>query len=67
MKRRSVRTTVSLACVAPRLGAARKRMIQQYKSQPAVGVKVAGVRDGRTLMLDDGRELRLAGIEAAGS
>lgn len=28
---------------------------------------VASVRDGRTLMLADGRELRLAGIETAGS
>jgi endonuclease YncB( thermonuclease family) len=26
--------------------------------------KVAAIRDGRTLLLDDGRELRLAGIEA---
>jgi hypothetical protein len=26
---------------------------------------VAGIRDGRTLVLADGRELRLAGIEAS--
>ena len=33
---------------------------------PAVTVSVAAVRDGRTITLTDGRELRLAGIEVAG-
>lgn len=32
---------------------------------PMGTVRVAAVRDGRTLLLDDGRELRLAGIEAS--
>ncbi len=31
--------------------------------EPVGGGKVAAVRDGRTLVLDDGREARLAGIE----
>lgn len=65
MKRRSVRTIVSLACVAAALGCGAKAQDAACKFQPAGDVKVASVRDGRTLMLDDGRELRLAGIETA--
>jgi len=65
MKRRFVRTIVSLACVAAALGCGAKAQDAACKFQPAGDVKVASVRDGRTLMLDDGRELRLAGIEAA--
>jgi endonuclease YncB( thermonuclease family) len=67
MKRRYVQTIVSLACVAAALGCSAKAQDTVCKFQPAGDVKVASVRDGRTLMLDDGRELRLAGIEAAGS
>jgi endonuclease YncB( thermonuclease family) len=37
------------------------------KLTPIGSGTVASVRDGRTLMLADGRELRLAGIETAGS
>jgi endonuclease YncB( thermonuclease family) len=66
MKRRSVRTIVSLACVAAALGCGAKAQEVACKFQPAGDVKVASVRDGRTLMLDDGRELRLAGIETSG-
>lgn len=65
MKRRFVRTIVSLSCVAAALGCSAKAQDAACKFQPAGDVKVAGVRDGRTLMLDDGRELRLAGIETA--
>ncbi len=32
---------------------------------PIGTANAAAVRDGRTLLLDDGRELRLAGIEVA--
>jgi endonuclease YncB( thermonuclease family) len=32
---------------------------------PVASVRVAAIRDGRTLVLDDGRELRLAGIEVS--
>jgi endonuclease YncB( thermonuclease family) len=38
---------------------------QQCNLEGLDAVKVASVRDGRTLMLDDGRELRLAAIEIA--
>ena len=65
MKRRFVRTIVSLACVAAALGCGAKAQDAACKFQPAGDVKVASVRDGHTLMLDDGRELRLVGIEAA--
>jgi endonuclease YncB( thermonuclease family) len=38
---------------------------QESCKQPTIGTaNAAAVRDGRTLLLEDGRELRLAGIEA---
>ena len=40
-------------------------MAQEACKLPGLGTAtVAGVRDGRTLLLTDGRELRLAAIEA---
>ena len=49
---------VSLAAVHP------ARAEPPCKGTPAGGGVVATVRDGRTLVLADGREIRLAGIEA---
>jgi len=39
---------------------------QESCKQTAIGTaNIAAVRDGSTVMLDDGRELRLAGIEVS--
>lgn len=73
MKRRLVRTIVlpALLCIPLGFGAkAQSTGTQDAACELAAAGegKVAVVRDGRTLMLDDGRELRLAGIEiVAGS
>ena len=39
---------------------------EQCRLEPLASATVAAVRDGRTLMLNDGRELRLAAIESPG-
>src|SRR5512139_2272896 len=58
MKRAIIPAALSLAFIA--IAAA-----DEPCRSPAIGTAmVAAVRDGRTLMLEDGRELRLAGIEA---
>ncbi len=61
MNRRGVLTFVAAAlCIGGAATAA------PCPLTPASTGTVASVRDGRTLMLTDGRELRLAGIETAG-
>ena len=50
---------VTLLCTTPGLAAE-----PACQLMPAGSVTVTGARDGRTLMLADGRELRLAAIEA---
>ncbi len=53
-----------LICAMP---ASRVSAQDACKLEPLGAGFVAAVRDGRTLLLDDGRELRLAGIEVAES
>jgi endonuclease YncB( thermonuclease family) len=69
MKRRCILTIVSSAfACATIVCSARAQDATACKFTALGTVKVAAVLDGGTLMLDDGRELRLAGIEvAAGS
>ncbi len=69
MKRRSVRTIAVTAFVLTSLVcSARAQDATACKLTPLGTATVSAVLDGGTLMLDDGRELRLAGIEiAAGS
>ena len=68
MKRRLVRIIVLPACVGALLGCSAKAQDAVCKLTPAGSATVAAVRDGRSLALADGRELKLAGIEAvAGS
>ncbi|MBI2714356.1 MAG: thermonuclease family protein [Rhizobiales bacterium] len=64
MKRRPRRNLAIVAATAAAL--LRCDAVAQERCQlaPLGTVNVAAVRDGRTLMLDDGRELRLAAIEA---
>jgi len=59
----TARILVLAACLATHAIAADA----QHKCKPTVidTTRVHAVRDGRTLMLDDGRELRLAAIEVA--
>ena len=59
-------TRVLLAALAMSLAAlAPARAEPPCKGTPASSSVVSAVRDGRTLILTDGREVRLAGIEAA--
>jgi endonuclease YncB( thermonuclease family) len=63
MKRR-VRRTLAVATTACALMACSAAAQERCKLTAIGTANIAAVRDGRTLMLDDGRELRLAGIEA---
>src|SRR5882724_12590638 len=65
MKRRSRRNLLAAAAVSAWMLFACNATAQTPCKLTAIGnVNVATVRDGRTLMLTDGRELRLAAIEA---
>ena len=65
MKRRWHRKLAILSAAALSLALVRDTAAQERCKLTVIGtVNVAAVRDGRTLMLDDGRELRLAAIEA---
>jgi len=65
MKRRRSRTLTIVAGLAA-LAFMGPATAQEKCKLTAIGsANVVAVRDGRTLMLDDGRELRLAAIEAA--
>lgn len=66
MKRRFFRTVASIACVAPLFVCGAKAQGPACTFQPGAEARVTAVRDGRTLVLDDGREWRLAGLETAG-
>jgi endonuclease YncB( thermonuclease family) len=68
MKRRSRRNLATILAVAGLLlfvcnAAAQEGRQERCKSTVIGTANVAAVRDGRTLLLADGRELRLAGIE----
>ena len=69
MKRRRILTIVSVALTCATIVCSARAQDATACKLTALGTaKVAAVRDGGTLMLDDGRELRLAGIEiTAGS
>ncbi len=67
MKRRSHRI-LSIAAAAPLALFVCNAAAQEPCKLTAIGsAEVAAVRDGRTLLLADGRELRLAGIEVTGA
>lgn len=59
MKRR-----LAIVCVAMAVSVSAASAAEPCRSTPIGTAQVAAVRDGRTLMLADGRELRLAAIEA---
>jgi endonuclease YncB( thermonuclease family) len=68
MKRRLIRTIVSAALMPALFLCSAKAQDAACKLTALGTANVTSVLDGGTLMLDDGRELRLAGIEvAAGS
>ena len=66
MKRRFFRNVASIACVVPLFVCGAKAQGTACTFQPGAEARVTAARDGRTLVLDDGREWRLAGIETAG-
>src|ERR1700687_2883421 len=64
MKRRPRRNLIIVPAVAAYALMALDAAAQEPCKLTAIGpANVAAVRDGRTLLLSDGRELRLAGIE----
>jgi endonuclease YncB( thermonuclease family) len=66
MRRHSHRAPALASIIAAAIVAIGPAAAQQHCGQTSLGTAtVASVRDGRTLLLSDGRELRLAGIEAA--
>src|SRR5882757_3167518 len=66
MKRRRILTIVSPAFACAMIVCSATAQDATACKFTALGtVKVAAVLDGGTLMLDDGRELRLAGVEIA--
>ena len=66
MKRRPIRTIALAAFALAAIGcSAKAQNAAACKLSPLGAAKVAAVLDGGTLMLDDGRELRLAGVEVA--
>src|SRR5665647_478497 len=65
MKRHARRNLAIVSAAALAMTLVCNAAAQERCKLTALGtVNVAAVRDGRTLMLDDGRELRLAAIEA---
>lgn len=62
-RRRTLLLALVAAAVTPMAGAAAAQA--PCNLTPLARVTVTAARDGRTLLLADGRELRLAGIEAA--